>query len=125
LDTENQYFQILRRFFTFVLVCFAWIFFRANNTKDLIVLLKRLFTTFGAATFTSELGITLTGAVITVLVIIITVLIDRRLTFAEYDAPGGAKLFGGTAIYLLWAIIFAWFALLATDGSSAFIYFQF
>lgn len=125
IDTKNQYFQILRRFITFVLVCFAWIFFRANNTKDLFVILKRLFTTFGTSTFISELGITLSGAVIAVSGIIITVLIDRRLTCAEYDTPGGAKLFGGTALYLLWAIILAWLALLASDGSSAFIYFQF
>ena len=64
-------------------------------------------------------------AFIMIFAIIIMVLSDRKLTLAQYTAPSGAKLFGGTSLYLLWAIIFAWLILLASNGSSAFIYFQF
>ncbi len=125
IDTACRTIRIFRTAVTFVLVCFAWIFFRANNTSELILILKSLFTTFGVTTFASELGLTLSGAVIMILSIVIMVLLDRRLTLAKYDTPSGARLFGGTSFYLLWAIIFAWLILLASDGSGAFIYFQF
>ena len=125
IDTASRPVRAFRTAVTFVLVCFAWIFFRANNTSELLLILGKLFTSFGASTFANELGLTLGGAVIMILSIIIMVLLDRKLTLAQYDCPSGARLFGGTEFYLVWAIIFAWLMLLAGDGSSAFIYFQF
>jgi D-alanyl-lipoteichoic acid acyltransferase DltB (MBOAT superfamily) len=125
IDTSKNIIHIFRVAITFVLVCFAWIFFRANNIAELIIILKNLFTTFSVSSFASELGLTLSGGVIMILSIVIMVLLDRRLTLEKYDTPSGAKLFGGTSFYLLWAIMFAWLMLLASDGSGAFIYFQF
>ena len=57
--------------------------------------------------------------------IIIMIICDRKLTLKNYNTPNGATLLGGTGLYLLWAIMFAWLILLAAGGSSAFIYFQF
>ena len=125
VNTKSNTVRKFRTVVTFILVCFAWIFFRANNITDLLLILKKLFTTFGISTFVSELNITLSGALIMILSIIIMVLLDRKLTLAKYEHQSGAKLFFGTSFYLLWAIIFAWLILLAGDGSSAFIYFQF
>ena len=52
-----------------------------------------------------------------------------HLALGPFIAPderhGGAELLGGTSIYLIWAVMFAWLILLAAGGSSAFIYFQF
>ncbi len=125
LNTASRPVQMFRTAVTFLLVCFAWIFFRANNTAELAQILKALFTTFGATTFLAELGMTLGGALTVVLAITMMVMLDRRLTLEQYDSARGAKLFGGTSLYLLWAVLFAWLILLASDGSSAFIYFQF
>ncbi len=125
INTASRPVRLFRTAVTFVLVCFAWIFFRANNTAELLLILKNLFTTFGASTFAGELGLTVSGALIMILAIVIMVLLDRRLTLARYDSKSGAKLVGGTSLYLLWAILFAWLILLASNGSSAFIYFQF
>ena len=125
IDTTSRPVRMLRTAITFVLVCFAWIFFRANNTAELLMILEKLFTSFSASTFASELGLTLNSALIIILAIVIMILSDRKLTLAKYDSPNGAKLLGGTSLYLLWAIMFAWLILLASDGSSAFIYFQF
>ena len=125
IDTSRPAVRRFRTAITFILVCFAWIFFRANNISDLLLILKNLFTTLGLSTFVSELGIDLSGAIIMILSIVIMILLDRKLTLAHYDRRGGAKLFSGTSFYLLWAIIFAWLILLASNGSSAFIYFQF
>lgn len=125
IDTSKPIIRMFRTTITFVLVCFAWIFFRANNTKELLLILKKLFTSFGVSTFASELGLTFSGALIMILAIVIMVLLDRKLTLPEYTSPSGAKMLGGTSLYILWAILLAWLLLLASNGSSAFIYFQF
>ncbi|MBE6568975.1 MAG: MBOAT family protein [Ruminococcaceae bacterium] len=125
LDTASKPVRAFRTAITFVLVCFAWIFFRANNTSELLLILGKLFTDFGAGTFAAELGLTPNGALIVVLAIAVMILMDRRLTLTEYASPTGAKLTGGVSLYMIWAIAFAWLILLAGDGSSAFIYFQF
>lgn len=125
IDTNKPIIRMFRTSITFVLVCFAWIFFRANNTKELLLILKKLFTSFGVSTFASELGLTFSGALIMILAIVIMVLLDRKLTLPEYTSPSGAKMLGGTSLYILWAILLAWLLLLASNGSSAFIYFQF
>ena len=125
VDTSKPIVRMFRTGITFVLVCFAWIFFRANNTKELLLILKKLFTSFGISTFASELGLTFSGAIIMILAIVIMVLLDRKLTLPEYTSPNGAKMLGGTSMYILWAILLAWLLLLANNGSSAFIYFQF
>ncbi len=125
IDTSSRFVRIFRTAITFSLVCFAWIFFRANNTAELLVILKNLFTTLGISTLANDLGMTLSNALIMVLSIAIMILLDHKLTLAQYDTPNGAKLFEGTSLYLLWAILFAWLILLASNGSSAFIYFQF
>ncbi len=116
---------IFRRAVTFCLVCFAWIFFRANSMSDLGVLLSRLFFDFGGLSFFSQMGFTLNSMLILILSLILLVIIDRRLTLPEYSAPNGAKMCAGTTLYLLWAIVFAWMILIASDGASSFIYFQF
>ncbi|MBQ8509795.1 MAG: MBOAT family protein [Clostridia bacterium] len=125
IDTKSTPVRIWRRAVTFVMVCFAWIFFRANNTSELLILLKRLFTTFDLAALPGQIGLTLNGTLILIFAIALMVLIDRRFTLPEYTTPDGAVMQGGVSIYLLWAVLFAWLILLAGDGSSAFIYFQF
>ncbi len=125
LDVKSRGVKIFRTAVTFILVCFAWIFFRANNISDLLIILKKLFTTFGLSSVVSGLGLTLNGALIIILAILIMIICDRKLTLADYQTQGGTKLLNGTGIYLLWCIMFAWLILLAANGSSAFIYFQF
>lgn len=125
IDTAARPVRLFRTAVTFVFVCFAWIFFRANNTADLLLILQRLFTTFGGSTFIAELGMTVSGAITVVLAIVMMVLLDRKVTLEHYDAKSGATLANGTSLYVVWAVLFAWMILLASNGSSAFIYFQF
>ncbi len=115
-----------QRITTFLLVSFAWIFFRANNTHDLMILLSKVFGEFNLLKLLPDLQLTITGALILVLSYAVMMLLDRRYTLPEKSLPsGGAKLTAGTALYLLWAVIFAWFILKASGGSGAFIYFRF
>ena len=134
IDPQSKGVRMLRRFNTFVLVCFAWIFFRANSFSDLGILLSKLFTdwewnlSYFAGTL-DAVGMTLSGLCTTVL----SLLIMRRLDITglrEGDGetlvlPSAKRLAKSRYVYLLWVIALAWLLLLAGDGASSFIYFQF
>jgi D-alanyl-lipoteichoic acid acyltransferase DltB (MBOAT superfamily) len=83
IDPASRPVRVFRTAVTFVLVSFAWIFFRANNTADLMVLLTKLFTDFGGSSFISEMGFTLTGVMILVLSYTIMILCDRSLQMSK------------------------------------------
>ena len=119
----------IRRVITFVLVSFAWIFFRANSVPDAGVLLTKLFTLegwqigFGEAI--SSLGFDPVAAVTTVALIALLILIDNMLTYD--DSEDGSAIFtkNGAFIYFIWLVLIAWALLLSKDMISSFIYFQF
>ena len=144
ISTDSVLVRGIRRFNTFILVCFGWIFFRANSFSDLGVLLSKLFTdwSFTGKYFTStfdSLGLTLTGAVTSILSILVLQRLDvSKLALLDPDEPPkydkkgklippvGAKwLSDGRYVYMLWTIVLAWLILLVGDGASSFIYFQF
>ena len=119
----------LRRVITFVLVSFAWIFFRANSLADAGLLLERLFTgagwqmPFGEALAAIELGI------IPILMIIcsfiVLLLIDRMLTYDDSEDSSDVMTKNGAFVYFVWIIFIVWALLLSKDMISTFIYFQF
>ena len=45
-----KYHKIFKKLMVFALVCFAWIFFRANNINNAIYIVKNLFSDFGIGT---------------------------------------------------------------------------
>lgn len=143
---DNKILGAAKQLGTFLLVCFAWIFFRANSFADLKVLLAKLFTdwSFNASYFTETLdsmGLGLIGILTTVLSLIIMRALDRGvLDRGFFDAapnqlpaemsdvlPAKPKLSASAlkGVYLIWVIALAWILLLAGDGASSFIYFQF
>ena len=129
---DSKWHGMLQTAVTFVLADFAWIFFRANNTAELGVLLNRLFTSWSApmSEVFDTMGLTLTGAVISVLSVAIMVILDRLVRHNEQPQPDGTlrstlAISNGKSLIYVWAIIIAWMVLLAGDGSSSFIYFQF
>lgn len=128
-DPDSRGIHLLRRFNTFVLACFAWIFFRANSFSDLGVLLSKLFTDWSLtdAYFSqsmSVLGLDLLGALTAVLSIVV---MDRMDTdkLQPVSADGKRSMTAARYIYVVWAIALAWMLLFAGDGASSFIYFQF
>ena len=129
---DSKWHGMLQTAVTFVLADFAWIFFRANNTAELGVLLNRLFTSWSTpmSEVFDTMGLTLTGAVISVLSVAIMVILDRLVRHNEQPQPDGTlrstlAISNGKSLVYVWAIIIAWMVLLAGDGSSSFIYFQF
>ena len=116
-----------RRIITFILVCFAWIFFRANTMSDALLLIKKLFsfTGGGIGATLSSMGVSVTTALLMVVSVVLLILIDRMLTYD--DSPDGSDVLvsRGGFVYFVWIILLSWALLLSKDMISTFIYFQF
>ena len=127
IKTESLPFILWQRFWTFVLVCFSWIFFRANSFSDALLLIKKLFTAWDANTFSatvSSMGITLTAVLVTLLSVLILSMLDTITNDPKIGETGTVSR-QYTAVWILFAVAIAWCLLLSVGGASAFIYFQF
>ncbi|MBQ4354449.1 MAG: MBOAT family protein, partial [Clostridia bacterium] len=131
INRESCGFRIYQTVITFVLVTFAWMFFRANNTADLLVLLEKLFTawTVPLGEVMAGMGLTWTGVLVSVLSAACMVVFDRLVVHNEAPMADGSlrstiAVGGGKAVAAVWCIMLAWLILLAGDGASSFIYFQ-
>jgi D-alanyl-lipoteichoic acid acyltransferase DltB (MBOAT superfamily) len=117
-----------RRLMTFVLVGFAWIFFRANTVSDAFSLIDTLFVSGWSASISDTLttmGLDITAILMTVLSILSLIILDRLLTYRDNNDSSAVLTKNGAFIYLIWIIMFAWGLLLSKDMVSTFIYFQF
>lgn len=116
-----------RRVITFLLISFAWLFFRAASLSDAALLLSRLFGGAGSISETfSSMGITPVNAALVIVSIAVLVICDRLLTYEDTDDSSSFfMLKQGSFIYFIWVILILWALLLSKDMSSTFIYFQF
>ena len=132
IDPECKGVRYLKKWNTFLLVCFAWMFFRANSFSDLGVLITKLFTdwSFQLTYYTETLnhmGLTTLGIITSILSILVMRQMDvcglgygndkERVIIGR---PSGTRY-----VYVVWTIVLAWLMLVAGDGASSFIYFQF
>ena len=126
VNPDSALVSSLRRINTFILVCFAWIFFRANSISDIGIILKRLFSGFGSPLESlSRMGLSLSGGMICLLAIGIMLILDRIVDYENESSYSEVMVKDGGFVYLLWAIILAWIFLFSKDMISTFIYFQF
>ena len=131
LSEENLLVRIVRRVNTFLLVSFAWIFFRANSTGDAFLLVGKLFEgtwsvsdTVSAMKF-DIIEIDTATILFTVFAIMTLILIDRMLTYDDERDTSGVLVGRGAYVYFIFIIMFAWALLLSKGMESTFIYFQF
>lgn len=116
----------IRRLFTFVLVCFAWLFFRANSISEAFMLIGKLFTdstSFGTAL--SAIGLDFVKAALIVVSCLVLYFTDKMLIHG--DEPDGSDVLVKDYRFVLFtlAILIGWALLLSMDMESTFIYFQF
>ena len=115
-----------RRIITFILVSFAWLFFRANSVDDALYLLRTLFSFEGKMSDTLDLmGLDLAHIILVVAAIFTLILIDHALTYEDEGDNSGMLVRGGSFVYFTWAIIVCWVLLLSQNLVSSFIYFAF
>ncbi len=108
---------------TFGLVCFAWIFFRANDLSDAFLVIENILDlNLGYASFYVEA----VGTGISKLNFVLSFFYIGFLVMVEFLGPIGGRPFRNFIVeylfyyFLLFSIIF-----FGVDGQEAFIYFQF
>lgn len=125
LSPDSRLVLWIRRVLTFILVAFAWIFFRANSIADAFVLIGALFTSH--ATLSATLSLMKLDPV-SILLIVFAIesmlIIDRALSYEE-DDDSDILVRDGSFIYFIFIVAFVWLLLLSRGQSSTFIYFQF
>ena len=120
-----------RRVITFVLVCLAWMIFRANSFADLGILLKTLFFGWGCVGIGASLealGLSAVSLVTIVLSIVVLKQLDVQInTRPNLDNSTLSVSPSRSVVYvaLSWTVAIAWIILLSSNAESAFIYFQF
>ena len=125
IDPFSRLIGTAKRVITFVLVCFAWIFFRANSISDALVLVGALFTRAGSIAETlSLMKLDTVSIFLIILSVGVMLLIDRALSYDEQDGSD-ILVKDGAFIYYVLAIAMVWLLLLSKGQSSTFIYFQF
>jgi D-alanyl-lipoteichoic acid acyltransferase DltB (MBOAT superfamily) len=127
LAPKGSFVTYARRFIVFILVDFAWLFFRANTTGDAFSLIGTLFTGWdkGLSATLSHMGLGAVEILTTVLMIATLIMIDHLLRYEDVEGGSYVLTRNGSFIYYVWMIMFAWAILLSKDMSSTFIYFQF
>lgn len=108
----------LRQLHTFLIVSFAWIFFRAETLADAGQLLTRLRTGW----FPGNLaGLNLESAIRIGLSLLCLTLLEK----IRPDQKRSPAITVATVFFLITAICLGWLIVLSTNGQNAFIYFQF
>ncbi len=117
-----------RRIITFVLVSFAWLFFRANSVEDAFILLRRLFCDgwgAGIDVTLEAMGLGITSILMCIFSVHTLIMIDKLTVWGDEEDGSDLLVKNGSFIYFIWTIMFAWAILLAKDVLGTFIYFQF
>lgn len=106
-------------FLTFLMVDFAWIFFRANNLTDAWKIIVKIFTDFGSALFVR-------WEIFFVAIICMTILFFKEITDEFF--PNKFELLNNKNKYvriIAMALLFCLIIFLGIFDSGQFIYFQF
>lgn len=122
---------ILRMLFTFSLVCFSWVFFRANSVSDAFYIVGHMFDGLGAIRDMSSLRMSIGGlglmpfefgvALASILVLETVQVLQARINIREsiYRVPAAARW----ALYCCLMYMITVFG--AFSSNAKFIYFQF
>ena len=115
-----------RRVITFMLVSFAWIFFRANTISDAFLLIKTLFCgTFNISATLSMMELGTVSILLVAFSVITLVLTDNMLAYSDGPDASSRLVCKGAFIYYIWIIMLVWLLLLSKGQDSTFIYFRF
>lgn len=128
LSENSSVIRAWRTFFTFILVTFAWIFFRANSIGELGILLSKLASPGSFEDITKIMGLTLSSGIVIALSLILLYFFDRKMNPDGSFEGLGNKTIAFTlseSMLLIWTVLAAWFILYSKGVSSTFIYFQF
>lgn len=117
---ESMVYTLIKIPIVFVMVSFAWIFFRANSVSDAFYIVENIFSFSGSVWLGSSAFSTFIGLIMIVLLLVVQILqYNKKLILYQSEVIYPVWLVGMTYIFLLIGI-----SLLGVS-SNAFIYFQF
>lgn len=133
VKTESVSHKLLQTVTTFLLVTFAWIFFRANSMTEALGYVKRLFTEVNMATLFDQSLYNLGLSEYECGVLLVSVLILFLISLIKYNLHMNLDNFlEKQSIWFRWGIIYILFFMILIFGKygpeysqQAFIYFQF
>ena len=126
LSSENIVVRCVRTVITFVLVCAAWVVFRANSVSDVGTLFTALFSFRGSLSETLAIMELDIYRILLICISVITLLLlDRVLVWGDEKDRSEVITKNGAFVYFVWAIVICWVLLLSRDMVSSFIYFRF
>lgn len=132
ITEQSKIWRAVQLLFTFALVCFAWIFFRANTVMDAFVLIKAMFSAGAVdiAYTATIMQITIKDLVFPILAAILLYamhMLDIDKTDINIKLNVGRRILNYSLYSMLIAlIVFAWIYTAVTLGTAnEFIYFQF
>ena len=127
LTKKNLVGRLFFMMVTFVIVCFAWIFFRANSLKDAFAIIKKVFSfDRGEETILTEIGMdtpNFYAALIFIALMIIFEIVHKRKNMALTLAKQNVVVRWG--FYIIAALVMVTFGIYGSYNESQFIYFQF
>ena len=132
IDTNTSQYKCFQRIITFLLVCFAWIFFRSESLTQAVGVIQKIFSGFDAWTIYKDgllsMGLDIANIVVLVFATVLVYLVSRYEHGGRDFVKGVEKmhLFARWPIY--YALIFAVliFGIYGPEfAASQFIYFQF
>lgn len=132
INPDGKFVTVLRVIFTFLLVVFCWIFFRANSMSDASLAITKIFTDWIFNVDYFKNTITLFGFdwknVLYVVVCILSLPLIEKLKYVNIDPYKPYNIEGiRYASYFVMSlfVICSWIYLQASEVGSSFIYFQF
>ena len=131
--TESFGYKAGQTLITFVLVTFAWIFFRADSVINAFGYIKRMFTKFDPWTFFNQSIYTLGLDRVEMNILLASLIALLLVSIMQYIKGQRFELFlSEQCMWFRWFVIFALLAAIAVYGkygpnvdAQAFIYFQF
>ena len=127
---KKKIFNILSIVFTFILICFSWIFFRSSSINEAFLVIQRIFTSF-----ISGSGLEMFKDYRFVIRVILSIALLVGVNYLpniefSHDEKGHYdlnKISPALSIYITLTLVvgFCYIYQLMTTGESGFIYFQF
>jgi D-alanyl-lipoteichoic acid acyltransferase DltB (MBOAT superfamily) len=131
VDSEGKLVSCLRICGTFLLVMFAWIFFRANSISDAFFAIGKIFSDYS---FNDKYFMIVKngfGLVFLIYTLLSVPFMLNLESLKSLKSGGGYNIYKYSVaryvsyIIMTWCIICAWIYLQSSDIASSFIYFQF
>jgi len=130
INRHTHFYHLFQRLITFLLVCFGWIFFRANHVSDAFGMIKKLFCEWNPWVLTDVTGMGLDSAQLIVLVFATMILF--LVSSAHYYRVQLRRYVLDAHLIVRWSLAFLGIFLVLIFGiygpgfsESQFIYFQF